>query len=136
MSRRHLVALVLALVASGAGAAAYVATRGADAVAGTHAVRIEGPAGTLFDDSVSVERATALSVLLAAAGKGGFGVEVDEYPGLGAYVRAIAGHEASGTSGWIYEVSSADGGWVAGDRSAALRALAPGEAVRWRWIEA
>lgn len=127
---------LLALLVGGAGAYALLADR-APGAAGAYLVSVEGPRGVLlFEGSVDVEGATALSVLQAAAQEAGLALELEEYPGMGTYVRAIGPYRATGGSGWVYEVRAqgADA-WASGDRSAELYDLRPGDALRWRWTE-
>lgn len=128
--------VALALLASlGAAAAALVAYgQGGAGATGTYPVEIVGPDGVLYAGEVQVAEATALRVLQAAADEAGLTLTLDEYPGMGTYVRGIGPHQASGASGWVYEVRR-DGAWTPGDRSAALRPLAAGDAVRWSWTE-
>lgn len=127
--------LLLALLVGGAGAYALLADL-KPGPAGAYRVRVEGPrSAILFEGSVDVEGATALSVLEAAAERARLALEVERYPGMGAYVRAIGDHRATGGSGWVYEVRAPGGAWVSGDRSAELYDLAPGDEVRWRWTE-
>lgn len=133
-SLRLVLAVVLLVASAAAAGAAYVALRESPGGAGEHGVRVIGPQGLVFEGEVRVDEATALSVLLAAGRMGGFKVEVAEYPGMGAYVWSIAGHEARGASGWVYEVVR-DGATRNGDRSAALQPLQPGDAVTWRWTD-
>lgn len=126
--RRMLLALaVLVLLAAGAGA--LVALREPDAGASdAFGVEVLGPEGALFEGTVRAENATALTALLAT----GLDVDVVEYRGMGAYVRAIEGHAAAGPDGWVYEVRR-DGAWTNGDRSAASFPLREGDEVRWSW---
>lgn len=124
-----------ALLLGGAGAYAFLGAR-APGGEGAHRVLVEGPHGPLFEGHVRVDAATALSVLEAAAREAGLALEVEEYPGMGAYVRAVGPHRAQGPTGWVYEVRAPGAeGWTSGDRSAALYGLAPGDEVRWRWTE-
>lgn len=126
--RRMLLALaVLVLLAAGAGALVAFREPGAGAT-DAFPVEVLGPEGPLFAGAVRVENATALAVLLAT----GLDVDVVEYRGMGAYVRAIDGHAAAGPDGWVYEVRR-DGAWTNGDRSAALFPLHAGDEVRWSW---
>lgn len=113
----------------GAGAAALAAWRlpGVGA-SGAFEVEVIGPGGPLFAGTLRVENATALAALLAT----GLPVVTEDYPGMGAYVRAVAGHEAAGAEGWVYEVLRG-GAWRSGDRSADAFPLEPGDAVRWSW---
>lgn len=133
--------LVLAatLLLAGVAGAAYVAWSGGADAAGDSAaypVQIVGPDGAaLYDGVVRVENATALSALQAAASEAGLALVIEEYPGMGAYVRAIGPHEAHGASGWIYELREGDGPWVPGDRSAGRHPLHEGMAMRWRWTD-
>lgn len=123
-------ALLVALVGA-AGALAWWSGAG-EGESGSYPVSIIGPEGTLFEGIVRVENATALSALQAAAASAGLGIEMETYPGMGVYVRAIGGIRAEGPSGWVYEVREGDA-WVSGDRSAAHRPLREGEALRWSW---
>lgn len=95
-------------------------------------VVVEGPEGILFHERVHVPAATALTALQAAASAQGFTLTLEEYPGMGTYVRAIGEHHATGATGWIYEVLR-DGGWTSGDRSAERFALEKDDALRWSW---
>lgn len=132
---RLVVAALLLVTSVAAAGAAYVTMRSADeGASGTYGIDIVGPHGSLFSGELQVENATALSVLLAAAERGGFEVELEEFPGMGAYVRAIGGHRAEGASGWVYEVWR-DGAWASGDRSAAWHPLREGDALRWKWTD-
>lgn len=126
------------LLVAGAGAVAVAAWHGPGPApqTGSFDVGITGPANaSLFRGVVQVENATALSALRVACEKAGLALEVESYPGMGEYVRAIGGHRASGASGWIYEVSRG-GATVSGDRSAAAFALHKGDALQWRWVDA
>lgn len=99
---------------------------------GRYEVEALGPDGRLFLETVALEDATALSALQAAAAAQGIALALEEYPGMGTYVRGIGGHRAEGASGWIYEVQR-DGSWIGGDRSAAFFGLQKGDALRWSW---
>lgn len=133
LNRRLLLsgALLLALLGGAAALAAW--QHQPPGGAGEHAVEIIGPEGPLFSGVVEVEQATALSALVAAADAAGLALTLEEYPGMGTYVRAVGPYRAEGSSGWIYEVRPEGGEWILGDRSAALYPLQPGDAVRWRW---
>lgn len=134
-SARLLVAVsLLALLLGGAGALAWWSHASTPGESGSYEVEIVGPDGILFSGAVAVENATALSALQAAAARAGLAVQLEEYPGMGTYVRAIGPHRASGPTGWVYEVREPSG-WTYGDRSAADRPLTAGEAVRWSWTE-
>ncbi|HWG89950.1 MAG TPA: hypothetical protein VNZ52_03785 [Candidatus Thermoplasmatota archaeon] len=126
---------VVALAAAGLVAldAALLAAEKADRNApGDVRVTVLLPDGRpLFNATVPSENGTALSVLLSAAAAGGFEVVVDNQS-LGAYVRAIAGHEASGAEGWKYYVQHA-GVWEGGDRTSADYPVGRGDWVLWRW---
>lgn len=100
--------------------------------AGAFAVEVVGPDGPLFIETVELEDATALTALQAAVAARGLTLSIEEYPGMGAYVRAVGPYRASGTSGWIYEVHRGDE-WISGDRSAEVFALQKGDALRWSW---
>lgn len=130
---RSLLAVGL-LVALGGGAAAVMAWTNLGAGgSGAFPVDVVGPGGAVvLSAQPRVENATALSVLLAACEDAGIAVRTDRYPGMGTYVRAIAGHEARGASGWIYEVERG-GATISGDRSADRFPLAPGDRLRWSW---
>ena len=123
-------ALLLALV-GGAAALAWW-QQGGEGAPGAYEVVVLGPDGPLYHGHATVEDATALGALRAAAREAGLDVETEEYPGMGTYVRAVGPHRADGPSGWVYEVRH-DGVWTYGDRSAAYAPLQPGDAVRWRW---
>lgn len=136
-ARLALALAVLAVVSAGAVALAAW-DRGASSTGASDVfdVRIVGPANaTLFSGLVQVENATALSALRAACEKGNVSLEVETFPGMGAYVRSIGGHRGHGGAGWIYEVTRPEGSTVSGDRTAASFALHKGEALRWRWVE-
>lgn len=103
---------------------------------GAVAVSVTGPAReVIFGGSVAIEDPSAYSVLVAASEAGSFEVRTREYPGLGLYVESVAGHDAQGSSGWVYEVLR-DGEWASGDRAADRFTVAPGESVRWFWSAA
>lgn len=127
------VLLVLALGGAGALAAWGMARETGDGA--TYRVEAIGPSGVLLDESVRVEDATVLRALQAAADARDVALGLVEYPGMGTYVRSIGGFEASGASGWIYEVHR-DGAWENGDRSAEFYALQKGDSVRWTWTDA
>jgi len=127
--------LLLVLALGGAGALAAWGAQRAPGEAGAYRVEALGPDGPLLDETVDLEDATALTALQAAAARRGLALSLVEYPGMGAYVRAIGGHEARGASGWVYEVHR-DGSWQSGDRSAAYFALQRGDSVRWSWTSA
>lgn len=134
-SRRLLLsAFLLAALLAGAGALAWWSQASGPGDTDRYAVEIVGPGGALFEGTVSVENATALSALQAAAREAGLEVDLEEYPGMGTYVRAVGPHRAGGPSGWVYQVR-VEGEWVSGDRSAADRPLRSGEALRWSWTE-
>lgn len=124
--------LAVLLVATGALAWWSLATTRTETAA-VHVV-IVGPTGALFDGVVRVENATAYAALRAAAEAGNLSLDVEDYPGMGLYVRAVGGFAAKGPAGWIYEVDRGEG-WVSGDRSAARYALHEGEALRWSWTD-
>jgi len=124
--------VLLALVLGGAGALAAWGAQRAPGESATYRVEVLGPEGALADVEVDVPEATALSALLAAAEREGLPVELSQYPGMGAYVRSIGGHEARGASGWVYEVLR-EGVWTSGDRSAERFPLQKGDALRWSW---
>lgn len=120
--------VLLALALASAGALAWWGgQRGAGGEGGYPLVVLAGT-GELFNATVEVEDATALSVLLAS----GLDVRTEAYAGMGTYVRAIEGQEARGASGWVYEVLREDA-WLSGDRSADAFALQKGDALRWSW---
>lgn len=127
MKRALLAATLLVLALAALAAVAWSTMGGGPGDAGEHDVLVVGPEGTLYDGRTSAPEATALSLLQAT----GLDVEVETYPGMGAFVRAIEGHAAQGGAGWIYEVDGAPG-----DRSPAERALAAGERLAWRWSAA
>jgi hypothetical protein len=124
-------AILLALAGGGLALAAWNRDAPSSGVA-SYPVEVVGPEGVLFQGTVRVENATALSALEAAAAHAGLGLKVQRYPGMGSYVRAIGPYEAAGASGWTYEVKRGDA-WTTGDRSAEYFPLAPGDALRWRW---
>lgn len=126
-----MLAAALLVASLGAVAALVASPTGAPGDAGAFEVLVVGPSATWFDATVRTDEATALSLLLAT----GLAVEVDTYPGMGAFVSAIEGHRAQGGAGWIYEVDAGEG-WVSGDRSPADRALHEGERLAWRWTGA
>ncbi|GEM_PF-3717578 len=121
---------LLALLLGGAGALAWWSAVSAPAGAAQVHVEIVGPQGALFNGTVRVANATALSALQEAARAGNLTVEVVEYPGMGAYVSRIGPYSAHGGAGWVYEV---DG--VSGDRSAARLPLHDGDSLRWSWTD-
>lgn len=95
-------------------------------------VSIQGPDGEfLFNGTVAVENGSALTALEEAARRGGLPLRIERYE-MGAYVAAIAGHEAHGAHGWQYWVGR-DGAWVQGDRSAEHHPVREGDWVQWRW---
>lgn len=100
-----------------------------------YAITAIGPDGALFDTRARVANATALAALRVAAEDAGHALTLEEYPGMGTYVRAIGEHVADGPYGWIYEVHR-DGAWISGDRSAAHYPLQKGDALRWTWTRA
>lgn len=84
----------------------------------------------LFDREIAVREPTALSALQEAGRLGGFEVEVDTYPGQGAYVRRIAAWRETGTEGWLYCVGDpCRHPPLAADRYA----LKDGDLLRWHW---
>lgn len=123
----------LVVVLAGTGAvAAWGLSQQRAGDAGSFEVEAVGPEGRLFLTTVALEEATALSALIAAADENELPLSVEEYPGMGTYVRAIGPYRAEGAMGWIYEVRR-DGEWVSGDRSAAYFGLQKGDALRWTW---
>ena len=127
--------LLLLLLASGGAWLVGSAPRGAGP-AGSYALLLQGPGGEiLFDGSVEVQEATALSVLRAAAGQADLDLEVEGEGGPcgWVYVVAVAGHREAGSAGWEYWVRPAGGAWDLPDHSAACHALRPGDSVLWRW---
>lgn len=124
----------LAALAATLGAAAALAAWGAPGVGATGSFDLEvlGPQGALLSERVEAADATALSLLQVACAARGIEIELERYPGMGAYVRAIGGHRAEGASGWVYEVQRG-GVWVNGDRSAEDFPLQKGDALRWSW---
>ncbi|MFA5861924.1 MAG: DUF4430 domain-containing protein [Candidatus Thermoplasmatota archaeon] len=133
-TRPALAILLLVSLAAGGVALAAWSHAGPLSTAGTFAVEIVGPSGQLYQGNVTVADATALSALRAACKHAGLALETEEYPGMGAYVRAIGGHRASGASGWVYEVHR-NGTWLSADRSAGSYPLHAGDALRWSWTE-
>lgn len=125
-------ALILLLVLGGAGALAAWSWQRTEGATGVYRVEALGPEGAVLAEDVAVENATVLRVLEAAAARAGLALDVERYPGMGAYVRAIGPWEAGGPAGWVYEVHR-DGAWVSGDRSAERFGLQKGDAVRWSW---
>lgn len=100
-----------------------------------HAVYVVGPTTLLHSGNVSLEDATALAALQTLASAQGFTLDVDDWDGCTFdYVRAIAGHAETASGGWNYYVRSTHD-WVWQDEAASCRALAPGEAVLWCWVE-
>jgi len=124
---------ILAAVLLGTGAvAAWGFSQQRVGDAGEFEVEAVGPEGPLFLETVRLEDATALSALQAAASARGLGLDLEEYPGMGTYVRGVGEHRAEGATGWIYEVER-DGAWISGDRSAEFFGLQKGDALRWSW---
>jgi hypothetical protein len=130
---RALVAAALLVASLGTvGALAWWSHPPAAGDAGAHAVSVVGPDGArLFSGDLAVGGATALSLLQAT----GLDAELDSYPGMGAYVRGIAGHRATSAAGWMFDVEH-EGTWTVGDRSASSYALAPHDGLAWRWSDA
>lgn len=126
-----LVLLLAALAGTGA-VAAWGMSQQREGDSGTYAVEAIGPDGPLFLETVALDDATALRALEVAAERRGFALTLEEYPGMGTYVRAIGPHVAAGASGWVYEVERG-GSWISGDRSAEIFALQKGDALRWSW---
>lgn len=124
------VLLVLAL--GGAGALAAWGMQRDEGASGAYRVEAVGPSGVVLDATVDVEAATALMALEEAARAAGVALDLVDYPGMGTYVRAIGGFEASGASGWVYGVVR-NGERLNGDRSAEHFALQKGDSVRWDW---
>lgn len=127
---KTLVLLAVALVAVG-GLAAWGMQR-ASGDSATYAVEAIGPDGPVLHATVRVDDATVLRALQAAAHAQKIPLRLEQYPGMGTYVRSIAGHEARGATGWIYEVQH-EGAWTSGDRSAEFYPLQKGDSVRWTW---
>ncbi len=92
---------------------------------------------TLFNGSVQVDNATALSALQAAALQAELELDVVAYPGFGRcgdYVAELAGlREHRDGTGWQYHVL-VESQWEWGAQGAACRPLADGDALRWSWI--
>ncbi|MHB8587006.1 MAG: hypothetical protein ACYDDF_14345 [Thermoplasmatota archaeon] len=133
---RLYVAGALALVTLGSvGTVAYLESRPlAPTAARAYEVTIVARNETIWNGTLRLSNATALSGLLAACGRARCNVTTVEYPGLGTYVSAIGPYRASGPSGWLYEVLVA-GRWSLGDRSAARFPLGNAMALRWRWTD-
>jgi hypothetical protein len=136
LNRRLVLAatLVALLVGASAALAAWSHLSMGEAGAGAFAVEVVGPDGPLFAGTVRVDEATALTLLEAAAHEAGLALELQEYPGMGTYVRAVGTYRADGAAGWVYEVQR-DGRWMSGDRSAAHYPLQEGQALRWKWVD-
>jgi len=132
MARARLLAAaaILALLVGAAGALAWWSAAVPRAGEATVRLEVVGPDGPLFNGTVRLANATAYTALLAA----NLTLQVDEYPGMGIYVRAIGPYAAHGASGWIFAVDRG-AGWVEGDRSAARFALHDGDALRWSWTD-
>lgn len=128
MSLRLAVALVVLVAVVAGGAAVAGLQAGEPGAPGAFHVEVQGPDAVLFAGPVTVQEATALRALEAT----GLPIETRRYPGMGTYVTSVAGHAASGASGWVYEVFRGDE-WRSGDRSAERFALEPGDALRWSW---
>lgn len=128
--------LSLLLLVAALGTAGALAVWGAQREAGasdTFSVTAVGPGGeVVLERAVPVEQATVLRALQMAADDASVELELIDYPGMGTYVRSIAGLRAQGATGWIYEVHRA-GAWINGDRSAEHFALQKGDATRWTW---
>jgi predicted ribosomally synthesized peptide with SipW-like signal peptide len=133
-SRLVFAAALLALLLGATGAVAWWSAQERSGASGSVHVEILGPQGALWNGAVRVENATALSVLDAAARAANLTVAREDYPGMGTYVRAIGPYAGHGASGWIYEISEG-ASWRSGDRAASAYPLAPGESVRWRWVD-
>lgn len=132
--RLNLVLLVGALLLTG-GVAAWGLQQQRVGDTAEYDVSAHGPDNeVLFDERVHVPGATALSALQVAASRHGLVLALEEYPGIGTYVRAIGDHRAGGASGWVYEVLREDT-WISGDRSADRYALQKDDAVRWSWTD-
>lgn len=124
---------LLAVTLGAAGALAAWGMQRAQGDSGAFGVIALGPDGTpILDATVAVADATVLLVLERATAEAGLQLELETYPGMGTYVRSIAGHRASGATGWIYEVQR-EGAWHSGDRSAEHYPLQKGDATRWTW---
>lgn len=116
------------------GLAAATLREAPEAASGAVRVVVTGPgAEPIHDGTVDVENGTALDALLAAADAGGFAVETRAYS-YGTYVVSIAGHRASGASGWIYAVERG-GERRPADRAADLMPVGEGDTVRWTWTD-
>lgn len=132
--RLNLVLLAGALILAG-GVAAWGLQQQRAGADGTYSVEVVGPGGHLvLATNVTLASATALSALEAAAAEQGAALELEEYPGMGTYVRAIGPYRASGANGWVYEVHRA-GAWLSGDRSASFFPLERADVLRWAWTE-
>lgn len=129
------VALILVSATVAAGVGLWMGLGGVDGASDDFRVIVLSPEGEIFNETVFVSNATALTALLVAGGVGDFDVLTREYVGMGTYVYSIAGFTASGSAGWVYEVSLTSGGWTLGDRSAEYYGLPPGAQVRWRWVD-
>lgn len=94
-----------------------------------HLVLVVAPEGEIFNGTLL--GTTALGLLEAT----GLPIEVERYPGMGAYVGGIAGHRAGGGAGWVYETSMDGHTWTSGDRSPSERLMQSGERLAWRWTQ-
>jgi len=128
MARARLVlaAALLALLVGAAGALAWWSAATPRAGEATVRVEVVGPDGPLYNGTVTLANATAYAALVATH----LPLQVDDYPGMGVYVRAIGPYAAHGASGWIFFVNGAGG-----DRSAARYALHDGDTLRWTWTD-
>lgn len=129
-ARLLLAASLLALLLGAAGALAWWSATETPPAGAQVRVSIVGPDGPLFNGTIRVANATALSALQAAAREANLTLGVQEYPGMGTYVSAIGPYAAHGASGWIYEVDGAPG-----DRSASRAPVHDGDVVAWRWTD-
>ncbi len=116
---------------------AYLARDAPQTLGGTFHVIVEGPDGaTWIDGDFTVSEASPYTVLAEAAHRTGYAVVHDGSAGsCYLYVRSIGGAGASGASGWVYEVTHANGTAQHPDVSADCYPLAYGDVVRWHWTE-
>lgn len=141
-SVRLMAAAALALLAAGGLGWLYLHPSSSPGGTGRFEVAVVGPGGQpVFNGTVQARNATALSVLEAAGAAAHFAVATTVYQGYGAdpcsgtYVTSIAGHAASGPSGWVYRVRLPGGPWRSPARSATCEGLTAGEQVQWRWTD-
>lgn len=130
--------LAAALLVAAVAVAVLVALRSpgpAPSAAASYPVQIVGGDGrTIFDGTVVVANATALSVLQAASEVGGFDLEVQGAGCPSAYIRRVGGQGESGAGGWTFRIAHAGQDWgLPPSESAACCPLRPGDRLEWRW---